>query len=133
MSQTSQPVRALSLIKKREGVTNEEFRRYWEKEHSQNLLPFLKKHGVLYYSQTYVDRDSQRAIAQTFNDDKIASLDYDGVANIVFPSQKVAEEFTNDPEIAKTTKDGPKSWVQVTSTRIIAGEEVVFLNQIAQK
>ncbi|PVF94787.1 hypothetical protein CPB86DRAFT_626582 [Serendipita vermifera] len=133
MSETSQPVRALSLIKKSEDITNEEFRRYWEKEHSQKMLPFLKKYGALYYSQTYLNQDSQRAIAEAINNDKAGSLDYDGIATIVFPSQKVAEEFTKDPEVANTTREGPKSWSQITSTRIMAGEEVVFLNQTAHK
>jgi hypothetical protein len=54
MSQTSNPVRVLGLSKKREGMSNEEFRTYWEKTHGPKVLALLKKHGGLYYSQVRI-------------------------------------------------------------------------------
>ncbi|CAG8676817.1 4511_t:CDS:2 [Acaulospora colombiana] len=123
----------MSFIKRNENVTDEDFRKNWEKEHSQKMLPLLKKYGALYYSQTYISHDGQRAISQSLFEDKSRTLDYDGIATIVFPSLQAAEDFSKDTEHSKTVKDDPKVWIQAGAARIMAGEEVVFLNQISSK
>jgi hypothetical protein len=51
MSQPSRPFRALGFFKKKEGISDEEFVKHWKEVHGAIVLPFLKKHGALYYSQ----------------------------------------------------------------------------------
>jgi hypothetical protein len=63
-------------------------------------------------------------------EDKSKTLDYDGIGTILFPSIEVAEAFYKDAENQKTMKGDPKVWVQVGLTRFMAGEEVVFFNQV---
>lgn len=129
----SQPYRSFSVIKKKDGISEEEFRRHWEKVHGPSLVPLMKKYGVLYYSQTYPnhkDRDlSSKAI---FNDDD-HTLDCDGVATVVFPSAEAANGFLNDPEHEKVLKEGHKFFVQETMTRMTGGDEVVFVNESTSK
>jgi hypothetical protein len=47
----SQPFKVFFMLKRKDGVSEEEFRRHWEKEHAPKLVPLMKKYGVLYYSQ----------------------------------------------------------------------------------
>ncbi|PVF94785.1 hypothetical protein CPB86DRAFT_867425 [Serendipita vermifera] len=130
----SNPVRTLVFHKKNEGISDEEFRRNWEKFQGPGIVPLMKKWGVLYYSQqTYPSQDSQSVISQALFEDTSRTLDYDGIATVVFPSLEAAEGFSKDQEHEKMLKDYPKVYTQVGSIRIIAGEEVVFLNPVVNK
>ncbi|CAG8569619.1 9014_t:CDS:2, partial [Acaulospora colombiana] len=73
---------------------------------------------------TYPSKENQSAISQALFEDKSRTLDYDGIATVVFPSVEAAEGFSRDPEHAKMLKDYPKVYTQVGSIRITAGEEV---------
>lgn len=45
------PVRVLSFIKKDPKITAEEFQRYWREIHAPKSLEYMRKYGVLFYSQ----------------------------------------------------------------------------------
>jgi hypothetical protein len=65
--------------------------------------------------------------------DNIPALDFDGIATVIFPSSETTEAFINDPDHAKIFKEDPKVYVEQGAVRVSAGEEVVFVNQLASK
>lgn len=67
-----------------------------------------------------------------FKDDS-HTADYDGIGTTVFPSAEAAEAYISDPEQEKILKEDPKIYAQESTFRVVAGDEVVFLNQTANK
>ncbi|CAG8676838.1 4513_t:CDS:2, partial [Acaulospora colombiana] len=114
-------------------VSEEEFRRHWEKVHGPNLVPLMKKYGVMYYSQTYPTHKNRGVISKAIFSDDDHTLDCDGVATVVFPSAEAAHGFANDPAHEKVLKEGHKFFVQENLTRMTAGDEVVFVNDMTTK
>jgi hypothetical protein len=66
-------------------------------------------------------------------DDKSRTLDFDGIATLVFPTLEAAEAFNRDPESQKTVNNDGKIFTHMSSLRLLVGEEVVFYNQVASK
>ncbi|PVF94795.1 hypothetical protein CPB86DRAFT_876120 [Serendipita vermifera] len=129
----SQPYRVFALLKKSEGVSDEEFRRNWEKEQAPKIVPLMKKHGALYYSQTYTNREKSNVISQIMYKDNTHTLDYDGVGTTVFPSAEAMEAYMKDPEQYKILSEAFRAFVEDITFRAVGGEEVVFFNQLSDK
>ncbi|PVF94793.1 hypothetical protein CPB86DRAFT_817692 [Serendipita vermifera] len=88
----SQTHRVFALLKKHDGVSDEEFRRNWEKLHAPKLVPVMRKHDALRYSQR------SNVISQTIYQDDAHALDYDGISTTMFPSAEAAEAYLKDPD-----------------------------------
>ncbi|PVF94792.1 hypothetical protein CPB86DRAFT_800176 [Serendipita vermifera] len=129
----SQTYLVFALLKKNDGVSDEEFRRNWEKEHAPKLVPLMRKHGAVWYSQTYTNREKSNAISQAIYKDNAHSLDYDGIATTVFPSAEAAEAYMKDPEKWKILAENPRTFVHDATYRAGGGEEVVLLNLMSDK
>jgi hypothetical protein len=150
------------MLKKKEGLSDEEFRHNWEKVQAPRFVPLRKKHGATFYSQvrthfltlfplwsilfsqkdeestadiiqTYPKQDTKHIISQTMFQDKQHTLDYDGIATTIFPSAEAAIAYMQDPEYGKIHDDMPKTVVQADTFLATGGEEVIFLNQNANK
>jgi hypothetical protein len=72
-------------------------------------------------------------ISQNLFQDKRHTLDYDGIATTVFPSPEAAIAYMHDPEYQKIQDDMPKIVFQADTFLAAGGEEVVLLNQNANK
>jgi hypothetical protein len=42
------------MLKKKEGLSDEEFRHNWEKVQAPKFVPLMKKHGATFYSQVRI-------------------------------------------------------------------------------
>ncbi|PVF94788.1 hypothetical protein CPB86DRAFT_876117 [Serendipita vermifera] len=124
----SQSYRVFALAKKGEEISDEEFRRIWEKAQAPKVLPLMKKHGATYYSQTYMNRDSRDTVSRGLFKDDAHTADYDGISTTDFPSLEAADAYLNDPELKEISKENPWNFFQVSVFRATGGEEVVLLD-----
>ncbi|PVF94794.1 hypothetical protein CPB86DRAFT_867429 [Serendipita vermifera] len=123
---SQQGYRIYALIKKKEDVSDEEFRKHWEKVHASRFVPLMKKYGAIWYSQTYPNRERSNFISQTIWKGDVHTIDYDGIATTLFPSVEAAEAYMTDPELDKILAESPRSFVHDAS-QFVEKEIIVFV------
>ncbi|PVF94796.1 hypothetical protein CPB86DRAFT_739798 [Serendipita vermifera] len=129
MAQPSRPFRALGFFKKKEGISDEDFVRHWKEVHGAIILPFLKKHGALYYSQTHISQANKEALNNRCFGGKAKLLDYDGVITIDWPSIEAAQAYSNDPEYKEAVKGDIAIFTQEGEICFAAGREEIVLDR----
>jgi hypothetical protein len=72
-------------------------------------------------------------MSEVMHEDKDHALDYDGIGTTVFPSIEAANSFIHDPEHQKIVSENPRTFLQESAFRVVAGNEVVLLNTDTNK
>ena len=90
----------LFFVKRKSGLSLEEFQRYWGTEHAALISKHAKLMGIVRYHQSHALDDPRNAPNETF------PVRYDGVAELWFESKAALERwFNNDtPELKAAGK-----------------------------
>ncbi|KAK0813912.1 hypothetical protein LTR91_021352 [Friedmanniomyces endolithicus] len=97
-------VKATILVKKKPGMSDEDFIQHYNHKHAQMAAPVLEKHKVITYSLTYcLQRD--RTILGDMLRGKANMLDYDAICTFVFRDYKDFARFMYDPGSKALTPD----------------------------
>ncbi|KII84840.1 hypothetical protein PLICRDRAFT_45646 [Plicaturopsis crispa FD-325 SS-3] len=110
MSVRTDRVRVVGLVKRKEGISKEEFNRYWV-EHGKLFAGLaVVKRNLLKYEQCFVHSDTVRAFG-------LPAVDYDGIGIVEAESFAKIAEIISDEEF----------------TRIIPQDEEKFLDRAATR
>ncbi|EHK42739.1 hypothetical protein TRIATDRAFT_34218 [Trichoderma atroviride IMI 206040] len=113
--------KATFLVSKKEGLSDEEFRKYYTEVHAPMALDFCKRYGVLDYSI------AERAVTRAAFGNKTSFINCDAITTFVFPNMESLLASFSDPEYE--TKLGPdeKNFANDQKLQFAVSDEFVLL------
>ncbi|KAK0346896.1 hypothetical protein LTS16_023455 [Friedmanniomyces endolithicus] len=118
-------VKATILVKKKPGMSDEDFIQHYNHKHAQMAAPVLEKHKVITYSLTYcLQRD--RTILGDMLRGKANMLDYDAICTFVFRDYKDFARFMYDPGSKALTPDHENFMVEEEMKMMVGDEYMVI-------
>ncbi|KAK0291898.1 hypothetical protein LTR91_015367 [Friedmanniomyces endolithicus] len=120
-------VKATILVKKKPGMTDEDFIQHYNHKHAQMAAPVLERHNVITYSLTYcLQRD--RTILGDMLRGKANMLDYDAICTFVFRDYKDFARFMYDPGSKALTPDHENFMVE-EEMKMMVGDEYMVIDE----
>ncbi|KAF2235934.1 hypothetical protein EV356DRAFT_558629 [Viridothelium virens] len=114
------------LIKKKEGLSDEEFTTHYNNIHAQMAVPVLLRHDVITYSLTYhLQRD--RTIMRDMLHGKAQLLPYDAICTFVFPDYRAFAKFMYDPE-SKAMNGDHENFMDASQMKMMVGDEYMVID-----
>jgi len=121
-------IKLVFMVRRREGITREEFQRYWKEEHAELVKHHAELLGIRRYVQTHArDTDLDDALAGSRGSEP---RQYDGVAELWWDS-------IDDLVIAATSEDGQiaqqalledeRRFIDLPKSPIWLGEEITVV------
>lgn len=110
-------IKAIALLRRKQGLTREEFIAYYETRHApliRSLLP-----GIADYRRNYVDRSGAFESA-------VAAIDFDSVTEMRFADRPTYDAFlarAADPEIARRIAEDEENVFDRAATRMFVVDE----------
>jgi len=121
-------LRATFLLTKKEGITDEEFKRYYLEVHAPMGLEMMKRHGVISYTHQYLSASSKADLASALGR-SAPHIPYDAVTTITFPSLEAFKAFLADPENLGKLREDSKNYANPAGpVQIGWGEEWVVID-----
>ncbi|KAK0265539.1 hypothetical protein LTR91_016924 [Friedmanniomyces endolithicus] len=118
-------VKATILVKKKPGMSDEDFIQHYNHKHAQMAAPVLEKHNVITYSLTYcLQRD--RTILGDMLRGQANMLDYDAICTFVFRDYKDFARFMYDPGSKALTPDHENFMVEEEMKMMVGDEYMVI-------
>jgi hypothetical protein len=139
-------VKATIHVKKKEGMSDEDFIEYYNTKHAQKAVPILQRHGILSYSlvfppllhlkrrqyraaadvsQTYhLERD--RKMIQDIMHGKAQLMDYDAICTFVFPDYLALAKFLYDKDGAALSDDH-ENFMDDSVMKMMVGDEYMLI------
>ncbi|KAF1962589.1 hypothetical protein CC80DRAFT_488010 [Byssothecium circinans] len=118
-------VKATIMVKKKEGMSDEDFIEYYNHQHAQKAVPILQRHGIISYSLTYhLGRDKK--LIQDIMHNKANLLDYDAICTFVFPDYYALAKFLYDKEGAALNGDH-ENFMDDSQMRMMVGDEYMLI------
>ncbi|KAK0934345.1 hypothetical protein LTR29_014076 [Friedmanniomyces endolithicus] len=120
-------VKATILVKKKPGMSDEDFIQHYNHKHAQMAAPVLERHNVITYSLTYcLQRD--RTILGDMLRGKANMLDYDAICTFVFRDYKDFARFMYDPGSKALTPDHENFMVE-EEMKMMVGDEYMVIDE----
>ncbi|KAF2841384.1 hypothetical protein M501DRAFT_1009332 [Patellaria atrata CBS 101060] len=118
-------VKATILIKKKDGMSDDDFIDHYNHIHAQMAAPVLLKHKIISYSLTYhLQRD--RTIMQDIMKGKAQLLPYDAICTFIFPDYLALARFMYDKESKALTMDH-QNFMDDSQMKMMVGDEYVVI------
>jgi len=141
---TQEPFHVISFVRRKPGTTNEQFSNHWGQVHAPLVTPWLLKYGVTEYTQLHATTFTQAQWAKYGAKAGFQGFDFDGAAEITFPSYERLAAAYSDPyyvnvikpesekflakkiDVPMSTMGVPKKIIQDGKVVIEAEKEVKF-------
>ncbi|KAL5380614.1 hypothetical protein DPSP01_007678 [Paraphaeosphaeria sporulosa] len=118
-------VKATIMVKKKGGMSDEDFIQYYNNHHAQRAVPILQRHGIISYSLTYhLGRD--RKMIQDIMHNQAQLLDYDAICTFVFPDYLALAKFMYDKDGAAMSGDHD-NFMDESQMRMMVGDEYMLI------
>ncbi|KAJ9639865.1 hypothetical protein H2201_007357 [Coniosporium apollinis] len=118
-------VKATIMIKKKDGMSDDDFIKHYNHVHAQMAAPVLQRHGIITYSLTYhLQRD--RVIIQDILRGKAQLLPYDAICTFVFPDYIALAKFLFDKDSKALTGDHD-NFMDESQMRMMVGDEYMII------
>ncbi|KAK1252347.1 hypothetical protein MKX08_003534 [Trichoderma sp. CBMAI-0020] len=113
-------VKATFLVSKKEGLSDEEFRKYYTEVHAPMALVFCKRYG---HFNTEVEREIIRA---AFGN-KTSFINCDAITTFVFPNMESLLATFADPEYETKLDPDEKNFANDQKLQFAVSDEFVLL------
>ncbi|PTB44957.1 hypothetical protein M441DRAFT_64640 [Trichoderma asperellum CBS 433.97] len=113
--------KATFLVSKKEGLSDEEFRKYYTEVHAPMALEFCRRHGVLDYSI------AERAVTRTAFGDKTSFINCDAITTFVFPDMESLLASFADPEYEAKLGPDEENFANGQKLQFAVSDEFVLL------
>ncbi|KAF2091087.1 hypothetical protein K490DRAFT_62415 [Saccharata proteae CBS 121410] len=118
--------KATIFIKKKEGMSDQDFINHYNNVHAQMAAPVLQKHNIISYSLSYhLQRD--RTIMQDIMKGKAKLMDYDAICTFVFPDYMSWARFLCDKEGAALSTDH-ENFMDDSKLQMMVGDEFMVVD-----
>ncbi|KII84841.1 hypothetical protein PLICRDRAFT_45648 [Plicaturopsis crispa FD-325 SS-3] len=124
MSLRTDRVRMVVLVRRKEGISREEFARYWVGQHSQLFAGLaVTKKNILKYEQGHVDSDMERSLGA------IGGEPYDCFSFVEAESFEKMAAVLSDEEFLNTIPQDEEKWLDRSATRFFPLNIATVLDQ----
>ncbi|KAF2160662.1 hypothetical protein M409DRAFT_70210 [Zasmidium cellare ATCC 36951] len=120
-------VKATILVKKKPGMSDEDFIQHYNHKHAQMAAPVLEKHNVITYSLTYCLNRDRKIMADMLHG-QAQMLDYDAICTFVFKDYKDFARFMYDPGSKALTPDHDNFMVE-SEMKMMVGDEYMVIDE----
>ncbi|KXL47479.1 MAG: hypothetical protein FE78DRAFT_78104 [Acidomyces sp. 'richmondensis'] len=120
-------VKVTILVKKRPGLSDEDFMEYYNHQHAQIAAPVLEKHHCITYSLTYCLKRDRTIIADMLHGKSAEMLDYEAICTFVFKDYKDFAKFMYDPASKALTPDHANFMVE-SEMKMMVGDEYMVIS-----
>jgi uncharacterized protein (TIGR02118 family) len=121
-------IKLVFMVRRREGITREEFQRYWREEHAELVKRHADVLGIRRYVQTHArDTDLDDALARSRGSEPRR---YDGVAELWWDSIDglVGAAVSKEGQIAQQLLlEDERRFIDVAESPIWLGEEIAVI------
>jgi len=121
-------IKLVFMIRRREGMTREEFQRYWREEHAELVKRHAKVLGIRRYVQTHArDTDLDDALARSRG---CEPRQYDGVAELWWDSiDDLVQAATNEEgqTAQQALLEDERRFIDLANSPIWLGEEIAAI------
>ncbi|EON63117.1 hypothetical protein W97_02344 [Coniosporium apollinis CBS 100218] len=118
-------VKATIMVKKKDGMSDDDFIKHYNNVHAQMAAPVLQRHGIVTYSLTYhLQRD--RIIIQDILRGKAQLLPYDAICTFVFPDYISLAKFLFDKDSKALTSDHD-NFMDESQMKMMVGDEYMII------
>jgi uncharacterized protein (TIGR02118 family) len=121
-------IKLVFMVRRREGMTQEEFQRYWREEHAELVKRHADVLGIRRYVQTHArDTDLDDALARSRRSEP---RQYDGVAELWWDSidDLAGAAASQEGQIAQQLLlEDERRFIDVANSPIWLGEEIVVI------
>ncbi|KAF2483223.1 EthD domain-containing protein [Neohortaea acidophila] len=118
-------VKATILVKKKAGMSDEDFVQHYNHKHAQMAAPVLEKHHAITYSLTYCLARDRTIIADMLHG-QAKMLDFDAICTFVFKDYRDFAKFMYDPASKALTPDHDNFMVEEEMCMMVGDEYMVI-------
>ncbi|KAF2420966.1 hypothetical protein EJ08DRAFT_728041 [Tothia fuscella] len=111
-------IRITSCIHRKEGVSKEDFYKYWTQVHGPMATDFMKRHGVNLFEQYHATDETKslgNAMAAAAGREM---LSYDGLTDAYVHDFKTFEDAFKDPEYLEKIRPNELAFIDVDSLQM---------------
>ncbi|KAK5061395.1 hypothetical protein LTR84_007937 [Exophiala bonariae] len=128
MAKKTQVFRVSIYLKRKEGLSVEEFNRYWSEIHGPLVRPLIQKYGILKYTQYHTSDTLQQSAIDAYPDLKSLSLTpYDGVAEFIVKDMADIRKSQEDPFYLNEVRNDEANFFDVSGAHWTIGWEEVYV------
>ncbi|CAK4032117.1 Hypothetical predicted protein [Lecanosticta acicola] len=116
---------------RRKDMSEEDFHRHWTNIHAPKVSAFLRKYGIVGYTQYHTPSWVRAKASQQlhtlgpFASDNL--VDYDGYVELRMPELDCYERARRDPYYAQVVKPDEEAFFDFERSRITVGWEEVYI------
>jgi uncharacterized protein (TIGR02118 family) len=121
-------IKLVFMVRRRDGITREEFQRYWKQEHAELVRRYAEPLRIRRYVQTHArDTDLDAALAGSRGSEP---RQYDGVAELWWDSIDDLVQAASSEEgqsAQEALLEDERRFIDVANSPIWLGEEIVVI------
>ncbi|KAL6790665.1 EthD domain-containing protein [Trichoderma sp. SZMC 28012] len=126
MAGTFRHVKATFLVTKKEGLSDEEFRKHYTDVHAPMAIEVCKRHGALDYS-VHFNTEAEKVAARAAFGENATFISCDAVTTFIFPDMKSLVESFADPEYAAKLAPDEATFTDRSKSQFAVSNEFVVL------
>ncbi|KAF2725197.1 hypothetical protein K431DRAFT_281156 [Polychaeton citri CBS 116435] len=121
-------VKATILVKKKPGMSDEDFIEHYNHKHAQLAAPVLLKHNVITYSLVCCLKRDRTMMDDMLHGKSAGMLPYDAICTFVFKDYRDFARFMYDPDSKALTPDHENFMVE-EEMKMLVGDEYMVIEE----
>lgn len=117
-------IKVITLLKRKPGMTREEFSRYWREVHAKVALDFPGSRHIRRYVQNHMMNP-----ASLGNWPGAVNEDWDGVAEVWFDSLEDLHQTMNDPDYLKIVRPDEEKFSDLSACQTFIIDEHTVIDR----
>ncbi|KIW99161.1 uncharacterized protein Z519_00824 [Cladophialophora bantiana CBS 173.52] len=128
MATKTKVLRVSMYLKRKPGLTEEQFNHYWSHVHGPLVRPLVEKYGILKYTQYHTSSTVQEATMDAWPELKALDVTpYDGVAEFIVKDIDGIKKSRDDPFFIQRVRPDEENFFDVKGMAWTIGWEEVYV------
>ncbi|KIX98399.1 uncharacterized protein Z520_05700 [Fonsecaea multimorphosa CBS 102226] len=128
MATKQKVMRVCMYLKRKPGLTEEEFNHYWSHVHGPLVRPLVEKYGILKYTQYHTSSNVQQSTMEAWPELKALDVTpYDGVAEFLVKDIEGIKKSRDDPLFHEKIRPDEENFFDVKGMAWTIGWEEVYV------
>ncbi|KAF2840325.1 hypothetical protein M501DRAFT_1015385 [Patellaria atrata CBS 101060] len=126
---TEQYIRVQVFVNRREGLSEEEFNRYWAHEHGPLATEWLRRCGIIKYTQYHTTSEHKALGKKMLDATGREALEFDGAADFYVQKYEDFESAFLDQEYQDKIRPDELKLIDMDTIRVTIGVEYIVIDE----
>jgi len=118
------------FLKRKNGMSHDEFNQYWTEKHTPLIQDWLPKHGISRDTQFHTSPSfQQQCISKVADLQHMKPLDYDGIVEMVMPDVQCLANARKDQLYQNTVRPSEEKFIEVSQTQYMVGWQETIVHK----